>query len=148
MRQLLAAGQREDRAIAILMGACLLIFIAQWPKAQREVTLNPDALPLDAQLGAALFAWLFIAPLLAYALAAIAHLIAKLLGGSKGNWYTARLGLFWTLLATAPLLLLHGLVEGLVGPGLELKIVGAAFLAAFFLIWGAALRESHWRATD
>ena len=148
MRRLLAAGQREDRAIAILMGACLLIFVAQWPRLQREATLNPDAPPLDAQLGAALFAWLFIAPLLAYALAAVAHLVARALGGKTGTWYTARLGLFWTLLATTPLLLLHGLVAGFIGPGLEMTIVGALFMAAFFLIWGAALRESHWRASS
>lgn len=146
MRQHMAAGQREDRAIAILMGACVLIFVAQWPRLQREATLNPEAPPLDAQLGAALFAWLFIAPLLLYALGAVVHLIAKLLGGNKGTWYTARLGLFWTLLATAPLLLLHGLVAGFLGPGLELTIVGAIFTVAFFAIWFAALRESHWRA--
>lgn len=146
MRQHLAAGHREDRAIAILMGACALIFVAQWPRLQREATLNPDAPPLDAQLGGALMGWLFIAPLLAYGLGAAAHLVARLFGGNKGTWYTARLGLFWTMLATAPLLLLHGLVAGFIGPGLELTIVGAVFMTAFFAIWFAVLRESHWRA--
>lgn len=146
MRRHLAAGQREDRAIAILMGACALIFVAQWPRLQREATLNPDAPPLDAQLGGALLGWIFIAPLLAYGLAAAVHLVARLLGGSKGTWYTARLGLFWTMLATAPLLLLHGLVAGFIGPGLELTIIGVIFMVAFFGIWFAALRESHWRA--
>lgn len=146
IRRLLAAGQREDRAIAILMAACALIFVAQWPRLQREATLNPDAPPLDAQLGGALLAWLFIAPLLAYGLAAAAHLVARVLGGNRGTWYTARLGLFWTMLATAPLLLLQGLVAGFIGPGVELTIVGVLFLIAFFAIWAAALRETHWRA--
>jgi hypothetical protein len=147
MRRHLAAGLREDRAMAFLMGACAIIFIAQWPRLQREATLNPDAPPLDAQLGGALLGWIFIAPLLAYGLAALSHMIVRLLGGSRGSWYSARLALFWTMMATSPLFLLQGLVAGFIGPGPAMTVSGLALLLAFFVIWGACLRESHWRAS-
>ena len=35
MRDLLNHGQREDRALAYLMAACIMIFIAQWPRLSR-----------------------------------------------------------------------------------------------------------------
>lgn len=145
IRRHLAAGQREDRAVAFLMGACAVIFVAQWPRLQREAVLNPDAPPLDAQLGGALMGWLFIAPVLAYGLAALSHMVARVLGGQRGSWYGARLALFWTMLATSPLFLLQGLVAGFLGAGPAMTVTGSLLSLAFLLIWAAALRESHWR---
>ena len=142
MRRLLDAGQREDRAIAYLMGACFVIFIGQWPRLRREAVLNPDGPPFDAQVGGALFAWLFLAPLMFYGIAALSHLAARLLGG-RGTWFGARLALFWTLLAVSPLLLLYGMVAGLVGEGIELQITGAGVALAFALIWGISLSEAE-----
>jgi hypothetical protein len=142
MRRLLSAGPREDRAIAYLMGACAIIFVGQWPRLQREATLNPDAPPLDAQLAGALFAWLFVAPLLFYGIAALSHLLARAVGG-KGAWWSARIALFWSLLAVSPLMLLYGLVAGIVGPGRELSITGGVVLLAFLAIWGISLAEAE-----
>jgi hypothetical protein len=134
----LAAGRREDRVLAYLMGACVLLFVAQWPVLARDAHLLTDGPPLDARLGGALMGWLMIAPLFFYGFAALVHLLARLLRG-KGTWYTARLGLFWTLLATAPLMLLNGLVTGFFGAGPEQTIVGVVVVAGFFWIWVNAL---------
>jgi hypothetical protein len=142
IRRLLDAGPREDRAIAWLMGACLIIFVGQWPRLQRTATLDPEAPPLDAQIAGALFGWLFVMPLVFYGIAALSHLVARAFGG-RGTWWGARVALFWTLLATAPLMLLQGLVAGLIGPGVELQIVGAATALAFLAIWGVSLREAE-----
>jgi hypothetical protein len=142
MRRLLDAGRREDRALAILMGGCLLAFVGRWPALQRAATLQPDAPPLEAQIAGALFGWVFVAPLLLYGLAALSHLVARLVGG-QGSFYGARLALFWAFLAAAPLLLLQGLVEGLVGPGPGLQIVGVLWLVAFGWFWIASLREAE-----
>lgn len=142
MRRLLDAGQREDRAIAFLMGACFVIFVAQWPRLRRDAMLTPDAPPFDAQVGGALFAWLFLAPLMFYGIAALSHIVARLLGG-RGSWYGARLALFWTLLAVSPLMLLQGMVAGLLGPGVELQITGAGVALAFVAIWGISLAEAE-----
>lgn len=130
----LAAGRREDRALAYLMGACVLLFVAQWPVLARAAHLVEGGPPLDARLGGALMGWLMIAPLFFYTFAGLVHALAWIFGG-KGTWFTARLGLFWTLLATAPLMLLNGLVAGFFGPGAEQMIVGALVVVGFFWIW-------------
>lgn len=140
MRRLLAAGPREDRALAILMGACLLVFIAQWPAISRRAHL--EDLELNALLAGALFGWLFIAPLGLYLLAALSHLVAKAFGG-KGGWYGARLALFWSLLASTPLILLNGLVAGFIGKGAALSIVGLAWFGVFLWFWMASLKVAE-----
>jgi hypothetical protein len=139
LRRRVAGPAREDRALAILMGACIMMFVAQWPLQSRLAFENPDV-PLDMRLGGALLGWVFIAPLAFYLLAAVSHLLARLFGG-QGRWFDARMALFWALLASTPLWLLNGLVAGFVGPGPELTIVGAAAGLAFFVFWGAGLWE-------
>jgi len=141
IRRLLAAGVREDRALFYLMLACGLIFVAQWPRLSRQAALD-DSVPLEALLGGALMGWLFVAPLALYLLAGLSRLLARLVGG-RGSWYSARLALFWSLLAAAPLWLFNGLVAGLVGPGPALTATGFAALAAFLAIWIASLTETE-----
>lgn len=141
IRRQLSAGHREDRALAILMLACAIIFISQWPRLAREAADYPSV-PLSARIGGALLGWGFIAPLFFYALAALARLVARPFGG-HGDWFSARLALFWTLLATAPLWLLHGIVGVLAGPGQALNLMGAIVLAAFAMLWGATIREAE-----
>ena len=93
-------------------------------------------------LGGALMAWLFIAPLVLYALAALSHLLAKLLRG-QGDWYGARVALFWSLLASSPLMLLNGLIEGFVGPGPGLQLVGLLWFIVFMWFWLSGLLEAE-----
>lgn len=141
LRRLLDQGTREDRALVLLMLACGIIFVAQWPRLARMA--NGDAnVPLEAMLGAALLGWGFIAPLFFYLLAGIAHVLARLVGG-RGSWYSARLSLFWTMLATAPLWLIHGLVAGFAPDGLLISVVGGVVLIAFVWIWGATMLEAE-----
>lgn len=141
MRRKLAAGAGEDVALFYLLVACALIFVAQWPVLSRQAFEDPSV-PLSARLGGALMAWLFIAPLLMYLLAALSHLLARAFGGA-GRYVDARLALFWALLAAAPLWLLNGLVAGFIGPGPELTIVGAIALAGFGTIWLLSLIEAE-----
>lgn len=141
MRSLLAQGRREDRALMFLILACGIIFVAQWPALSRAAFEDPSV-PFDARLGGALFGWLFWMPLLAYGLAAVSHLVARVFGG-RGTWYSARLALFWALLATTPAWLFHGLVRGFIGPGPAEQLVGTGLLLAFVTIWGISLREAE-----
>lgn len=136
LRGLLVPGPREDRALAYLMAGCLIVFIAQMPRLAREAHINGEE--LNMLLGASLMAWVFIAPLLLYCLAALTHVIAKLFRG-QGSHYGARLALFWALLASSPLMLLNGLVAGFIGPGLELQIVGLAWFLVFMWFWISGL---------
>lgn len=141
LRARLAQGVREDRALATVMGACFLIFVAQWPRLSREAFEDPTV-PLDARMGGALLGIVFLLPLLLYVVAAASHLAARLLGG-KGTWFSARLALFWALLATAPAMLFSGLVAGFVGPGAASLIVGLLVLAGFLYLWLNMLIEAQ-----
>ncbi len=147
MRDLLAQGRREDRAVAYVISACLLIFVAQGPRLSRQAAgfdLAPGAEARDITelLSYELFAWLMIWPLALYVIGAITHVLAKIVGG-KGTFYTARLALFWALLASTPVLLLYGLMAGFVGPGVQTQVVGAIWVAAFGWIWLQCLREAE-----
>ncbi len=142
MRKLLAMGQREDRALVILFAACLLIFVAQLPRLARADALVHDEVPFQAELATTLFAWLLVWPLLFYAIGSVTRLVAGLLGG-RGTFYTARLALFWSLLASTPAWLFHGLVAGFVGPGPGLQIAGVLVLGSFLTFWSVCLREAE-----
>ena len=139
-RRLAAQGQREDRALAYLMIACALIFVSSWPALARAAAEDP-ATPLDARLGGALLAWIGLMPLAFYGLAALSHLLARAMGG-QGTFYTARLALFWALLACAPAWLLTAAVAS-IAPGLPARAVGAAALAGLFWLWLPALAEAE-----
>ncbi|WP_372840857.1 YIP1 family protein [Phaeovulum sp.] len=150
MRALLAQGPREDRALATLMAACLIIFVSLWPLQSRLAYLDlglPEAerVPLEARMAGAAFAVIFIGPLLAYTLAALSHIVARAFGG-RATGYGVRMALFWSMLAVSPALLLQGLVAGIVGPGAALNLVGIVLVAAFAVIWGASLRVAEFEA--
>ncbi|WP_435312231.1 YIP1 family protein [Primorskyibacter sedentarius] len=136
MRRLLSMGQREDRALALVMAGCAVIFVAQLPRLAREAHLTGQE--LNPLLGGSLLAWVFIAPLMLYALAAASHLVARLIGG-RGDWYGARLALFWAILASSPLMLLNGLVAGFLGTGPALSFVGLLWLGVFCWFWARSL---------
>ena len=120
----------------------LLVFIAQWPKLARDAFVNN--VDLNFLLGANLMALVVIAPLLLYVIATLARGVGFVFGG-QGTAYGARLALFWALLASTPLILLHGLTAGFVGPGPELKVVGVIWLGVFFWFWisGSIAQERY-----
>lgn len=147
MRDLLAHGKREDRAIAYVLVACFLMFVAQWPRLVRvsegmEIMPGQEEAELTQLISYAFYSTVIILPLVLYGLAALSHLIAKAFGG-QGSWYSARLALFWALLAATPLALLHGLVRGFIGPGPQAMLTGLAWLFAFLSIWLLMLREAE-----
>jgi Yip1 domain len=135
--RLLSAGQREDRALAILMAAAVVIFVAQWPAAARQAHFDPSV-PVDGRLAGPLMSIVFVMPLLAYAIAGISHVLLRAFGG-RGSFWSARIALFWALLAVSPLMLLQGLVAGFVGPGAGLAAIGLMVFAVFLWFWVAGL---------
>jgi len=141
IRRQLAGGVDEGRALVYLMVACLLIFVAQWPRLSREAHLNPE-IPFDARWGGALMGWIFIAPLIFYGLAALSHLVCRLMGG-QGSWFGARLALFWSLLTVSPIVLLLGLVAGFIGVGAAANATSMLLIAGFLYIWCSSLAEAE-----
>lgn len=137
VRALYALVPQEGRLLAYAMGACGLIFVSQTPVLARRAHLEDTE--LNMLLGGSLMAWIFVAPLLLYALAALAYGVARVLGG-QGTQYGARLSLFWALLASSPIILLHGLLAGFVGPGPGLQGVGLIWLLCFLWFWMSGMR--------
>lgn len=143
VRRLLDMGPREDRALAFVMIACAIVFIADTPRLAREAHVTGQE--LNALLAGGLFAWVICMPLVLYLLAGLTHLIARIFGG-KGDWFGARLSLFWALLATAPLILLNGLVAGFIGPGPTQTATGLLWFLVFLWFWVSGLIRAEGRA--
>ena len=133
-----AAGLSEPRALVHLMLACVLFFVASLPAAVRTSTgLTVDE-PVSAAVSAHLFAWGAVAPLVAYALAALVHLGARAFGGRAG-FLGARAALFWSALAAAPAVLAAGIAgvflpdgpwPGIVAAGLWVWLFSASLAEA------------------
>ncbi len=150
MQAMLAAGTREDRALAILMGACFLMFLAQLPLMARLAYLSATetgaaVLDRDQLFGTAFVAWMMIAPLGFYAVAWLTHLVLRVFGRTCSG-YAVRLALFWSLLAATPLAILLGLVQGLIGPGPAANLVGAVWIAVFGFFWVQTTRATFQNA--
>lgn len=139
--RLLSMGAREDRLLVFLLSGCVLTFVAQMPKLAREAHLSGQE--LNMLLGGALLGIVFIAPLLLYTLALAAHWLARVLRG-RGEAYQARLALFWAFLAASPVMLLHGLVAGFIGPGVPLDAVGIIWCAAFLWFFVSGMLQGYW----
>jgi hypothetical protein len=145
MRDHLAGGAREDRAIAVLMGAAGLSLVAQLPAMWRAVAITPE-IPLEARLGAALMATLFLLPLIAYAIAGVSWVLLRVLGRRNVGGFATRIALFWAMLASTPLVLVHRVFEAILPLGSPLvTIAGLAAFGGFLYLWLAALAEA-WRS--
>ncbi|MEO0783417.1 MAG: YIP1 family protein [Pseudomonadota bacterium] len=141
MRRLISLGEHEGRALATLVAGCLVTFVAQWPRLAREAHITEQ--DLQPLLGGALMGWVFIAPLIFYLLAFIAFLVCKAFGAT-GSAYNSRFAMFWSFLAASPLILLHGLVAGFIGPGAGLSFVGILWCVVFLWFWLSNMREAGW----
>lgn len=140
MRRLLEAGRQEGRILGMLMTFCLLGYFAQWPRLGLQARQSGE--DLQMLLAGALLGWIFVLPLVMYGIAALSHMIARLLGG-QGSWYSARLALFWSAVASVHMLLLHGLISGYFPPGGLPAVTGTLWLAVFFWFWLSNLAEAE-----
>lgn len=142
-----AEGLSEPRVLAQLMGACLLGFVASLPNAIREARALDIEDPVSGAIAAHLFAYVAVAPLLAYALAVLVHLVARAFGG-RGGFLGARAALFWSALAAAP----AALVLAVLGVGAEagapallpfVSLLSYAGLALWLWVFAASLAETE-----
>ena len=132
----LAGPRREDRAFAILLAGCLLVFVGALPKLARDAALSGEGFLQDATY--AFFGWMVVWPLAFYGIAALTALVVPRL-----TLYGARMALFWALLASAPAMLLYGLAVGLAGPGPGPQAAGLVWLLAFGWFWIAGIRAAR-----
>lgn len=156
MARRLAQGPDEKIAFVYLAVGSVLGFVAQLPglvrRAQESdpvfeaaivseaervgVAIPPDIADakFEALFSGAVMGWIFIVPVVLYALAFLSHLVARMAGG-RGTGLRARVALFWSFLAVTPALLLLGLTTGFIGAGPAQALVGTITLSAFIWIW-------------
>jgi hypothetical protein len=148
MGRILAEGPGEARALAWLLLACLLYWLAGVPRTAEEAAGVPVEDPLTAILAAKLFGLLVLAPLVFYGMAALLHLGARAAGGA-GSFAAARAALFWTLLLGAPMALALAAL-GAVEPAVPVLAavrptlwLGYAALGWWLWLLAAALAEAE-----
>ena len=137
----LAQGRNEVRLLLFVMITGLLFFVASTPYQAREAQLDPDV-PLEARLYWSAFFWIFIMPLLLYAFTALIWGLSKI-ARRQITGYGIRFTFAWALLASTPVALLLGLMAGLIGPGVQLQLVGLVWLAVFAWFWIAGLSAAE-----
>ncbi|MGR3513816.1 MAG: YIP1 family protein [Paracoccaceae bacterium] len=144
-RQMRAGESSEGRALAVLMGACFLLFVAALPFLSRQAHLDPEKTFQDLMAGA-FFAWLLMMPLVFYVFSLLVVLVMKLLK-IKAPAHHVRMAIFWALLASAPMWLFSGLAAGFTGesPGAAIAAVAAVGSFCIFAIFGlvAAVRTGQ-----
>lgn len=140
MRRHLDRPRSEAFAFSLLFTFLLVAFIAQWPVASRASFLQPEV-PIFQRMLAAGMGLLATIPLW-YGLAALSRLVAGALGG-RGTWFSARLALFWALVAVSPLLLLQGLALAFLGYGTQTTVLGAGVALAFLALWIILMIEAE-----
>ncbi len=136
----LSRERSEAFVFTFLFVFLLLSFVALWP-GQARAAFEAKNQPLSPRLLAVALALLATVPLW-YGLAALSHLMARVLGG-QGDFYRARVALFWALVVVSPGLLLQGLVAGMIGPGPQLLLVQIVISLAFLVLWLSMLREAE-----
>lgn len=105
----LAKNVGDDRILFYGMLACFLAFVARMPSLFHD-SMPAGTPPAYVVVSIHFAVSLLMAPLLMYSIAAVSHILARAFGG-QGNWRSARLALFWTVLALSPLVLVAGIVE-------------------------------------
>ena len=147
MRSFLDTAPGEPRLLAMAFAVCAAGFVAglgDIPAAARAATqeLGSYQEAYTAVLIGRTFASFFLAPLLLYALAALARLAARVLRG-KGTFFTARAALFRALYLMIPAVLAEALLRRAFSHyQIEISPYGGlALLAIFAGLWSAHLAE-------
>ncbi len=146
--QLARGDIREPQVLFFGLLACGLIFVAQWPVLSREATLD-TSVTFEQRMGGALFAVMFVLPLLLYAIAGLLQFGLRLFSRSV-NGLHVRLAFFWTLLSVTPLMMIERGMSAFLGAHPAVTVLG--FVVALVFLYkltaglGAVLRLSSDRS--
>lgn len=136
LQQMRAGAHSEGRALAVLMGACFLVFVSTLPFLSRQAHLDPS-ITFEQRMAGAFFSWLLMMPLVFYVFSLIVLLVLRLLR-VRPPAHHVRMGIFWALLASSPLWLFSGLAAGFTGdsPGAMAAALAAIGAFAVFMVFG------------
>lgn len=138
VRRLHMRGRSEPFVLSFLFVFLLLAFTARAPSVARDAAANPTGSLYPSLFGVAL-GMLGLIPVF-YLLAALGHLVAKLMGGT-GGYYEGRLALFWALTCITPAMLLDGLLHAFVRNSVVMPVVDILTFLMFLMLYTVMLRE-------
>ncbi len=132
----LAQGRNEVRALLFVLITGVLMFVAVAPYQAREAQLDAEV-PLEARLYWSALFYILILPIFIYLFALVVWGLARI-ARRQITGYEVRFTLIWALLSSTPIMLLMGLTAGLIGPGIQLQLLGLIWLLVFgwFVISG------------
>ena len=146
------AGYGEERLLAYIAIACIMAFIATLPSALQNEAFLDDGQIIPMMAAQRFVALVFFAPLFFYGLSAISHVIAVWCFGGQGNYFRARIALFWTMLLSVPLIFIQSIalyaieLTGALG---YKGIITWSFSLIWLWIWstGISVAEGFWRVS-
>lgn len=137
-------GLTERRLIAYAFGASLFLTLGRVmaESIRPELAIGPDRI---AWFAATILIGFSFGVLALYGIAALIRLIARLFGGA-GGWAETRLALFWSGLATGPLIAFgHAAGAMIDGRSLGAFVGGAIWAILFAPMLAAAHGFSAWK---
>lgn len=134
-------GMNEGRSLFHLFAACAMGAAASLPDALRAAQALPAGEARAGVVPAHIFGYMFVAPPVMYAVAALVHLAARAFGG-RGGFAGARAALFWALLLGGPLALALSVAEAS-GAGAWLRLAVAGATAYWLWLLAASLAETE-----
>lgn len=137
VRRHLSRGRSEPFLFTFLVVFLILAVVSAAPELARQAAL--DHTPVAPRILGACYGAVIAVPVL-YAMAALGHLTARLMGG-RGGFYHGRLALFWALVTITPALLLYGLIRAMAHGSAALPVSELLVFAAFLFFYSTMLRE-------
>ena len=129
--QKLGEGISETRIFIWLLVSCFLSFLARLPLLSREAHLDVGGPPLDSIIGGVLVSFIFMVPLVFYALSIVLCLIFRV-WFTNLKWLYFRGAFFWSLLAVSPLVLVRGVLVGIYGTSAYINMI-SVFVFLYFI---------------
>lgn len=136
-----AMATGEGQALSYLVSACLLFFLAQTPAMVRQHIMLAEELPLAGIAAGRLLGMAVFAPIAFYAVAALTVLLLRCIS-IRISWLSARISLFWSLLAVSPAMLVLGILRGLIDTQSILLPLSIGVAVTFLIFWVVGLLEA------
>ena len=101
----------ERYILLLCFSSSLILFLSNLPSqvASRLGVITLE--PLSGYIASLLFVSVFFTPLILYFLSVVLHLVLRLFGG-EGTFYQVRLAFFWSIIVSAPIIVILGIFQG------------------------------------
>ncbi len=137
-------GEGRILIFAFLFG--FFTFLSRLPELSLAAPETQSGYTFANQAFIAFAGAVFWIPVVLYLIAALAHIMVKLVGG-RASWQQARLALVWSAMVTSPLVLIGGVLK-VFAPSQVFLVVSVATGVVFLWQWVVCLRVVEFPPQD